>query len=138
MLKKLLKFWFPPFFWMALIFWASSFHSLRASPINWQDFIIRKLAHLLEYAILFILLFRAFKGTTKLSTPIFYFRQESSFAYLLSFIFSFLYAISDEFHQTLVAGRSGMVRDVLIDTIGALFGGLLVFKIYKIRHKLPS
>jgi len=129
MFKKVIRYWLPPVLWMILIFWASSFHTLRASPVNWQDFVIRKIAHFLEYLILFVLFFRAFKGTTKLY---------SSIIYYLSFIISFLYAASDEFHQTLVAGRSGMIRDILIDTIGILFGSLFVLKTHKIRYKLPS
>ena len=39
--------------------------------------------------------------------------------------FSCLYAASDEFHQTFVPGRSGEVRDVLIDTSGALLSVLI-------------
>lgn len=39
---------------------------------------------------------------------------------------AFLYACSDEFHQTFVKGRSGELRDVGIDTAGALCGALLV------------
>ena len=127
MIKKLFKFWFPAFVWMGLIFWASSFHTLRASPINWQDFIIRKAAHFLEYTILFFLFFRGFKNTTKLTLIR---------ALLFSFICSVLYAISDEFHQTLVDGRSGMVRDVVIDTIGVLTGWFFTIKTHKIRYKL--
>lgn len=122
MFKKAVRFWLPPLIWMALIFWASSFHTLRASPVNWQDFVIRKLAHFFEYAILFVLLFRAFKNTSKL--PL-------AKIYLLSFIISFLYAATDEFHQTLVNGRSGMIRDVFIDTIGVLAGLTLVKKFAK-------
>lgn len=37
-------------------------------------------------------------------------------------IYCFLYAVSDEIHQLFVPGRSGMVRDVLIDTCGSLTG----------------
>jgi len=124
MIKKFFKFWLPAVIWMGLIFWASSFHTLRASPINWQDLIIRKTAHFLEYTILFFLFFRGFKNTTKLT---------QSRALLFSFIFSVLYAISDEFHQTLVDGRSGMVRDVFIDGTGSFFGWLAMIKIRKIK-----
>jgi VanZ family protein len=109
-MTKLFRFWLPPLFWMGLIFFASSFHSLRASPVVWQDFLVRKTVHFLEYAILFGLYFRALGNTTKLSLPKTYF---------LSFVLALLYAISDEFHQTLVAGRTGLPRDVLIDGAGA-------------------
>ena len=38
----------------------------------------------------------------------------------------FLYAVSDEIHQTFVPGRSGEVGDVLIDTFGVLIGVCMV------------
>ncbi|MBQ3466792.1 MAG: VanZ family protein, partial [Oscillospiraceae bacterium] len=43
-------------------------------------------------------------------------------AFLTGLLFCFLYACSDEFHQLFVPGRAGMFSDVLIDTVGVLFG----------------
>ena len=37
-----------------------------------------------------------------------------------------LYAALDEYHQTFVPGRSGQIRDVVIDSLGLLFGILLI------------
>ena len=51
---------------------------------------------------------------------------------ILSVIFSFLYACSDEFHQLFVAGRSGSFIDVLIDLSGVIFCLFLIFCINKI------
>ena len=45
---------------------------------------------------------------------------------LISVPFCALYSLTDEFHQSFVSGRSGELRDMLIDTSGALFGGLLL------------
>jgi len=39
---------------------------------------------------------------------------------------AFGYAISDEFHQTFVSGRTGTPRDVLIDSAGILTAGWLI------------
>lgn len=39
-----------------------------------------------------------------------------------SLLVGVLYAVSDEIHQLFVSGRSGQITDVLIDTIGVLFG----------------
>ena len=53
---------------------------------------------------------------------------------IISLILGFVYACSDEIHQTFVAGRSGEARDVLIDTSGVFIGIListLLYKIYK-------
>lgn len=41
-----------------------------------------------------------------------------------------MYAISDEIHQLMVDGRSGNVRDVIIDSIGILIG-IMVFLLIK-------
>lgn len=41
---------------------------------------------------------------------------------LLSLIFCFLYACSDEIHQIFVPGRSCEWKDILIDSTGALLG----------------
>ena len=41
---------------------------------------------------------------------------------LYTILFCIAYACSDEFHQIFVEGRSGEIRDVCIDTCGALFG----------------
>ena len=45
---------------------------------------------------------------------------------LISVPFCALYSFTDEIHQSFVSGRSGELRDMLIDTSGALFGGLLL------------
>ena len=44
---------------------------------------------------------------------------------LYSFLWSFAYSCSDEIHQLFVPGRAMLVRDVLIDSCGALCGALL-------------
>ena len=49
---------------------------------------------------------------------------------ILSFLFSVIYASSDEFHQIFVPGRDGNIIDVLIDSSGALVGILISSIIY--------
>jgi VanZ family protein len=51
---------------------------------------------------------------------------------LRSILFSMLYASTDEFHQLFVEGRSGSVRDVMIDTLGATLGILFFLCLWKI------
>ena len=59
--------------------------------------------------------------------------------YIISLIFAFLicvvFAISDEHHQTFVAGRTGQPLDVVIDSAGAI-AGLLFYSTYHITYKL--
>ena len=77
---------------------------------------VRKAAHMTEYGILSIL-FYIWLGKWQFGV-----RKRG----ILSIVLSALYACSDEFHQLFVPGRAGMVRDVLIDSAGAILG-ILVF-----------
>lgn len=60
-------------------------------------------------------------------------------AILVSVAIVFLYAISDEFHQYFVPGRSSEIRDVLIDTTAGVVGVIVyVFVerlVYRRSHK---
>lgn len=109
--NKLLWYWLPLFVWMLLIFTFSAQPSLRISSVNWQDFIFRKIAHIIEYLILSYLSFRAFHYGSGLSR---------STGLILAFFLTLIYAITDEFHQTRIPDRDGRLRDVAIDTIGNL------------------
>jgi VanZ family protein len=101
--------WIPVLIWMSVIFFFSSQPALKTVQIDWQDFIIRKTAHFIEYFILFTLNYRAFLRSSSLS------KQQ---AILLSLCLGVLYAATDEYHQTFVSGREGRLRDVFIDTLG--------------------
>ena len=78
--------------------------------------VLRKCAHFTEYALLGITAVLAFYKARlgKLKNAI------------LPLIVSVLYAASDEFHQMFVAGRGPSVRDVLIDSLGALTGIIIL------------
>ena len=84
----------------------------------------RKFAHGFEYAVLCLLLLIAL-NTSGINGK----KQ-----LLLAIIICILYASTDEFHQTLISGRSGEIRDVLIDSLGS-FIGLLIYKITTIIKK---
>ncbi len=110
-LKKLLSLWLPPIIWMGLIFLLSSRPTIKTTQIYWQDFLVKKTAHFIEYAILSFLYIRAFLGSS--------FSRKKTF--ILAFLISLIYAASDEYHQSFIPGREPRVRDVVIDSIGALF-----------------
>jgi len=90
----------------AIIFAFSSVPSLGTGLGTW-DLVLRKLAHLSEYAVLGALLQRA------LSRP------------WLAVLVGGLYALSDEIHQHFVPGRHAAWYDVVIDTIGVTIGVFL-------------
>ena len=121
---------------MGVIFWMSSRTASASSEmsnslidrilalfgIEFSSFIIRKTAHLLEFTGLAMLTFNAYYTTFhRAAAPV-------------SFIITVLYAISDEVHQIFVEGRACQLRDVLIDSGGALLGivaSLIILKIIK-------
>lgn len=75
---------------------------------------MKKTAHFVEYAILSFLVYRALVQSG----------ARSKEAAIISIIFSILYAISDEWHQSFVPGREPSARDVAIDSAGVFFGAL--------------
>lgn len=81
------------------------------------NFIVRKAAHMAEYALLAILLSIHFYTINV--------RKLKYFMYNIGICV--LYAMSDEFHQLFVEGRSGQLSDVFIDTIGIIIGTLIFY-----------
>ncbi len=55
--------------------------------------------------------------------------------YALAAILAVLYAMTDEYHQTFIAGRHGSFVDVAIDSVGALAGLLLLWSVTAVRKK---
>jgi VanZ family protein len=134
----LLKYWAPPIIWMSVIFWFSTdvFSGDNTGSLLWKvvsfiypgatremfdaiHFYVRKAGHLTEYAVLALLLFRAFRsGAQARWRP----RWAPS-----SVLFAFLYASLDEYHQTFTRRRTGSVYDILIDTSGAAAALILLW-----------
>ncbi|MBO5379994.1 MAG: VanZ family protein [Clostridia bacterium] len=95
----------------------------RLSPeaLDVIHLIIRKMAHFTIYALLGFTSYNAFNVSIKL---------KCGFVYLISVGFASTYAIIDEFvFQALSPGRAPMLLDVVIDTLGAPLGALLMFLI---------
>ena len=111
--SRFIRYWLPPIVWMALIFYLSSRLRVSATGKFLFDFLIFKMLHIIEYAILYLLLFRAFHSINNQQLTI-------SNKFLYPLFISILYALSDELHQTFVPTREGKARDVIIDTAGIL------------------
>ena len=103
-----MKNWLLVFLWLGVIFFFSHQPDLKSGLPNIWDFILRKSAHFLEYAVLTWLFFRALG-------------QNSRWALIGAIVFSVLYAFSDEWHQSFVPGRQSSLKDVGVDSFGALF-----------------
>ena len=94
---------------------------------NILSVVVRKTAHMIEYALLGASLLLHLR---KLNERI-HVRKPKGLAWLIGA----LYALSDEFHQRFVPGRSGEPGDILLDCFGVLIGVLLLFGILTIREK---
>jgi len=101
--SRALTHWLPVLGWAVLIFALSSIPHLGTNLGTW-DLILRKCAHMTEYAVLAFLLARAVG-------------REGP-----ALVAGVLYAISDEVHQAFVSGRHASPIDVAIDTVGLLLG----------------
>jgi VanZ family protein len=112
---RALSIWLPVLVWAAVIFTLSSIPSLSTGLGGW-DTLLRKGAHLTEYAILGGLLLRALG------------RQ------LPAVVAGALYAVSDEVHQHFVRGRHAAPLDVLLDTAGVAVG---VYVYHRLRQTRP-
>src|SRR5947207_10040646 len=135
--RSWLKFWLPVIAWMIFIFIGytdllSAEHTSRfIGPfLRWfapgiseatvasVQLVVRKCAHLTEYAILAALLVRAFRQR----------QPRADRALAISFLIAAVYAAVDEFHQSFVASRTGSPWDVLFDCAGALAGVLIYWR----------
>ena len=83
------------------------------------DGFIRKTAHFVAYAILGVLMY------CTIGTPV-YLTKRVFRSSLFSVPISVVFAITDEYHQTMVDGRAGRFTDVLIDSSGVLTGTAVV------------
>jgi VanZ family protein len=107
--------WLGVVIWMGVIFaFSNQAHSgeITGQYLGPFNVVVRKTGHLSEYAILFFLLRRAFLCTV----------HGGISSFVMPFAVAVLFAISDEYHQSFVAGRSSSASDVVVDSIGALIG----------------
>jgi len=109
-MRRLAVGWLPAIIWTALIFYLSAqSRPLGKTPSPAFSYV----AHFSEYAVLATLLFWAqlsgsgWRGNLRLGL-------------VLSFVLSVLFAASDEYHQSFVAGRDASWVDFAVDTLGAV------------------
>ena len=142
--RSVIKYWLPVLLWMAFIFIGSTDlmsaeHTSRfIGPfLRWfapditdatiasVQLVVRKCAHLIEYAILSALLLRAL-------------RQRLMGARSIAFGLAALCAFLDEFHQSFVPSRTGSPWDVLTDCLGAILGLVIYVRMTRRRSNLKS
>jgi VanZ family protein len=115
-LKRGLSLLLPPLAVMGVIFLLSG---QTADPDHpWWQIVLRKLAHMTEYAVLTLAWVRAVRGLVSRASRVQVLRAAASI--------SLVYAGTDELHQTFVGGRHGTPVDVLIDAVGIAIACRLV------------
>lgn len=116
-IRSFLFYWLPPLLWMALIYYGSAQPTLPSLTHSLLDSLVKYGAHFMEYAVLALLWYRAI-----------YSRFPHPMIQPLAFIIVVVYALSDEFHQSFVPGRSATWQDVAADVIGGA-SALLVWNV---------
>ena len=91
------------------------------------SFFVRKTAHFIMYAVLGVLSFLSL--ITYKNIPYIY-------RTVFSVLICILYAIGDEIHQLFISGRSGEIRDILLDSSGSFLAILLCFILVKKIKKI--
>jgi len=109
------------------------FPHMTQSHIEAIHHVIRKCAHLTEYAVLALLLWRAVRKPVRRDPRPWSWREAT-----IAVLIVFLYASTDEFHQIFVPTRTPMVSDVFIDTSGAAAGMIVLWVIGRWRKWWPK
>lgn len=144
--REIIKAWLPVVLWMVLTFFGSTDlmsaeHTSRfLTPfLRWLNpdispaaiaqvhFLVRKAAHVTEYAILTGLLFRALRGLM----GGFWWRAA------VALVSAMIFAAADEFHQTFIPSRTGSIYDILVDYCGALTG-ILICRMLVLRWRVSK
>jgi VanZ family protein len=150
--RSFVKYWLLPLAWMGLIFFGSSdsksyqhssglvepllhwlFPHMSQEHVEMIHHALRKCAHLTEYAILGLLLWRAVRKPIR-RDPRPWRWHEAAIAVGIVF----LYASTDEIHQIFVPNRTPMFTDVLIDTAGAIAGMVVLWALGRAFNWWPK
>jgi VanZ family protein len=149
--RELWKAWIPVALWLGIIVVESTaslssentarflypiFHFLFGlDPIQflvWHH-LLRKSGHVIGYAVLSLLFFRAWRITLPVAGGV---RWSMVWA-RIAFFMAALVASLDEWHQTFLPSRTGTIQDVILDSCAALIAQILLFLILR-RLETPG
>ena len=140
--------WWPAMVWAGVIFTMST-NSFSAEHTKWffepvlrwlvpglaqnqydlMHHLIRKCAHFTEYLVFCLLLYRSAQAG----------RSGWRWAWgTAAILIAAGYSVTDEFHQSFVAGRNASGYDSLLDTAGALVGLLVLWLWFRRRAAAPG
>ena len=121
-MKKFLNRYFPAIAWAGIIFFFSSLQTVPSPQDTILNFVLKKSAHIFEYAVLYWLTFRAINWEVY---------ETSHKKFLAPLIFTLSYAIFDEIHQSFVPNRHAKLYDIGFDLAGSL---LAIWRLYRRRN----
>ncbi len=107
--------WLVVVLWMGLIFELSAVPSLHISPGSMFDYVARKIAHMLVFGVLALIILRAAAG------------------WKMALVLTVAYATTDEVHQSFVPGRHADAVDIGFDTVGAVLALWLAQRVVTMR-----
>ncbi|HUC97073.1 MAG TPA: VanZ family protein [Candidatus Polarisedimenticolaceae bacterium] len=139
---KFVNKWLPVLLWATVIFLFSTEHfaapqssrilgpllhwlfpGITPEQVSSVQFVVRKLGHCFEYFVLAVLLYRALYPESG--------GRSSVHPAAMTMGLAVIWAITDEFHQSLVPSRTASIVDVMIDGFGALCGTFWMY----LRHR---
>ena len=126
-MKRFISLWGPVILFAGLVFIISS----MSSPIDEDPFpLFDKAAHITEYTVFAMLLFRALQGTW----------NGISFFWLafITVMITLAYGAGDEFHQSFVEARTSDIKDLAADGIGAIMAMIAIFIKRRVFRRSPN
>lgn len=153
------------FFWILALVWLFFIFSMSFEPatessirsqgvteyvntafsLSFSDAVIRKCAHIFEFALLTFLIYLADFFTNRISRESAYkdssskiINSQNEFLILATFWFSTLFALCDEYFQLFIDGRSGSIFDVLYDLLGIITVLLVIRILVSIRNIIKN
>lgn len=143
---RLLAAWGPVVLWIGVISWLSSDRFSDEQTASWLTqvpflaalglppatidavhLILRKTAHFVEYATLSLLAYRAL-GLSDAAAP-------RGRRVLAAVTLAVACAAIDELHQTMTLTRSGSLKDLLINSLGAVAGAVVAARLLAHRWR---
>jgi VanZ family protein len=94
-------------------------------------FFIRKTGHVVGYAILSMLLFRAWRATLPAMTDVRWAPRWATIAILGTAVVASL----DEWHQSFIPSRTGRWQDVVLDTCAGIAAQIIIYFVWKMRQQ---
>jgi VanZ family protein len=143
--RGLISAYAPVFLWIAVIFYLSSdsgsmtqtsrflrplvlffFPDISEASLQIIHGFVRKSAHVVEYAVLALLVLRAMWTS--------HFEVLRRYKFVIPVLFVIAIASIDEFNQSFLSSRTGTARDVLLDTAGGITAVLAVWLCTRFRR----